>query len=481
MKRVMKDFRQQRGAATLAITLIVLLLITLITLFTSRTMIMEQRVSANQYRADQAESAASAALDLGVRLMNGDNIRIDRNADGDTVDANTSPPETLTIANALTNSIACNVSIDENGDGDTTDAGEAKTLRLVGVTAVGGDNCARIRSPAFPANGSTGGATAYIRDPQSQLMLPVTLGFDCRGTCADPPYDVWGFGWSDDGTARHRMVVTAGNADIGGSGRPNLPLTAYGTVDSGGNFKIVNMYNQDNIWTGEDVTLQGTPTTRIWQTGDTAVPNCNLSGNAYTNFVNAHTLLASDPGVGINADIIDQDPNMSALDEDEFWNLFFTVSREELKSMAEAQGHLFSGDDNQLVSKLDGLTGIVWIDGDVQIQSDPEIGKYGYTQNGVDIPAQPAVVVVDGDFETNGQVTFAGLVYVTGNYGGGGGTRFNGMLAVEDERPPGSVSVDKGNGTVDLCYDPLLGLGKSGLLGGAVGIVPGSWRDWNVF
>ena len=59
-------YSQQRGIATLAISLLVLFLITMVTLYTASTSITEQRISANQYRADQALSAANAAMDYGV-------------------------------------------------------------------------------------------------------------------------------------------------------------------------------------------------------------------------------------------------------------------------------------------------------------------------------------------------------------------------------------------------------------------------------
>ena len=50
----------QRGVATLAISLIILFLVTIVTLYTANTSVLEQKVSANQYRSDQAFSAANA-------------------------------------------------------------------------------------------------------------------------------------------------------------------------------------------------------------------------------------------------------------------------------------------------------------------------------------------------------------------------------------------------------------------------------------
>ena len=52
--------------ATLTIVLLLLFVATLVTLYTANTTVREQQVSANQYRADQALSAANAGLDYAL-------------------------------------------------------------------------------------------------------------------------------------------------------------------------------------------------------------------------------------------------------------------------------------------------------------------------------------------------------------------------------------------------------------------------------
>ena len=68
----MSCIRYQRGVATLAVALLLLFLVTIVTLYTANTSVMEQKVSANQYRADQAFSAANAALDYGIARLDYD-------------------------------------------------------------------------------------------------------------------------------------------------------------------------------------------------------------------------------------------------------------------------------------------------------------------------------------------------------------------------------------------------------------------------
>lgn len=60
----------ERGAAALGIALVLLATMTLIVLFANRSLLFEQRASANQYRAAQAYEAAEAGLDWALALLN---------------------------------------------------------------------------------------------------------------------------------------------------------------------------------------------------------------------------------------------------------------------------------------------------------------------------------------------------------------------------------------------------------------------------
>jgi hypothetical protein len=65
-KQQFRKLQHENGLATLAVVLILLFVATLVTLYTANTVVREQQVSANQYRADQALSAANAALDYAL-------------------------------------------------------------------------------------------------------------------------------------------------------------------------------------------------------------------------------------------------------------------------------------------------------------------------------------------------------------------------------------------------------------------------------
>jgi hypothetical protein len=65
-----KSLSSQRGAAALAVSLILLVAMTLIGFFVNRGMIFEQRTSANQYRATKAFEMAEAGLEWAVAQLN---------------------------------------------------------------------------------------------------------------------------------------------------------------------------------------------------------------------------------------------------------------------------------------------------------------------------------------------------------------------------------------------------------------------------
>ena len=64
---------RQRGVASLAVSMILLFGMTLIAFFASRSMIFEQRTSANQYRATRAFEAAEAGIEWALSQINDKN------------------------------------------------------------------------------------------------------------------------------------------------------------------------------------------------------------------------------------------------------------------------------------------------------------------------------------------------------------------------------------------------------------------------
>ena len=73
----MKSFKRQRGVGSLLVALILLFGMTLIAFFVSKSLIFEQKTSANQYRSTRAFEAAEAGIEWATAMLN--DIRIANN------------------------------------------------------------------------------------------------------------------------------------------------------------------------------------------------------------------------------------------------------------------------------------------------------------------------------------------------------------------------------------------------------------------
>jgi len=167
-------------------------------------------------------------------------------------------------------------------------------------------------------------------------------------------------------------------------------------------------------------------------------------------------------------DIIENDPNLLALSEDKFWSLYFNASRDAIKQRAQDIGQKYASCPSP--GTLNGKTGFIWIEVDCDLQSQITVGTF----------LSPTIMVVDGDLTVRGG-TFNGLVYVEGQLTTNANTRFNGLVVVEDDRPPAANSVDPGGGGADICVELGFFTGEKGIITGEAGLVPGTWRDWRVF
>jgi len=64
-----KPITKQKGAVVLLVSIVLLIGVTLITVFAARVGVMDQRISANEYRHKESQAAASAALDQGAAFV----------------------------------------------------------------------------------------------------------------------------------------------------------------------------------------------------------------------------------------------------------------------------------------------------------------------------------------------------------------------------------------------------------------------------
>ena len=261
-------------------------------------------------------------------------------------------------------------------------------------------------------------------------------------------------GTSDDGLALRTIYEDRFVAPVTGGNVP-FPLISHTTVDITSNGIITNLETNATIRSGENVEHSGT--------GETHISNGAGGWQVVTD--------STTKGV----DIIDSDVSLSSLTDDEYFQNFFNGTKEFIHAAAI---ELDPVDKSDLYNAEFNNNQLVWVTGDVDLQSNPAIGctNDGYNPANSDClsatnPAgeiAPVILVVDGNLTTNGTVDIYGLVYIIGDWDVQGTFNVYGSVIVE-----GSVS---GAGTFNITYDSdVLGNSNFDFIGTKV---PNSWRDF---
>ncbi|QEP43854.1 hypothetical protein D5085_12410 [Ectothiorhodospiraceae bacterium BW-2] len=196
MKRSIVVNKFQRGAAALLVSTVLLFSVSMVTLFTSKTVMMEQKISANQVRSIEALESAQAGLEYVLAYVKGGG-GADQDGDGN-IDVISVPAGTLTPAPAIT---MCNY-----------------------------------RATGYVACGCTPG-TADAPD----------------GTT----FEICVTGSSADGTATRTIRYRGTGIGLFQGGGPTHPVVARTTVNMIGEAKIHNTETNATIWTGQTVTMTG--------------------------------------------------------------------------------------------------------------------------------------------------------------------------------------------------------------------------------
>lgn len=351
----------QRGAATLITAVILLIAITLVTLLTAKTVLVETKQTADNYRTMQAVSAANYAMDYGVNYF--DNGGFDQNADNIV--------DTLVVPNLVSTYLG----------------GHTVTANLTF------NNLAATRCVAA-------GAT-----PDMSHGVITAVGF------------------SDDGTATRAISQCVGPLELLQDDGPDMPLISRSQVALTGNANITNRYSNTNIWSGESVVI-GSSSSMNTYIRDPSVANLDPDVPAELARLletdpTIDTQLVSNRNLGNGLDIIDNDPslgNLSAVDF--FQNFFGTTDRDIIKDLAKSAGQYYTDIDDAI-----GKSGLIWVEGDQSLSSNGMIGST--TAPAILIvngdfratggPTIYGLLYVEGEFEVAGTVNLVGSSIVEGN------------------------------------------------------------------
>lgn len=262
MKKITcRSLHKQKGVASLLVAIVVLITITFITFYTSRAVVMEQKISTNDYRGRMAFEAAQAGLEATMNALNqGWLLGPDLNGDN--------------LPDVVTN----NVVFDANNDG----------------LATGNSNTATL------SNGSSIQVTLTSASTQKVIQINVVS-----------------IGSSDDKAAQ----ITAYQTIAAVPPLPNIPdspFLARGAMVVGGSAVINNPEGHSTIWTGGNVDLGGNAntSTNIADPSSANYPNC-LGGSVQCSLVQSSSRQIA------GVDIIESDTSLANLTEADFFVNFF--------------------------------------------------------------------------------------------------------------------------------------------------------------
>lgn len=457
MKTMQYNLKLQRGVASLLTAVVLLICITLVALFTSKTVVMETKMNADNFRTSQATAAAQAAMDRGMAYFSEGDMDHDDPPNG--VDFTTP-----TLAQ-MPSAASCTIPNGTPASAETLSSGEQSTIAMFYF----------VNTRFYDANNDgtvvTTGTGAEINP------------CDCSaGNClASSPTDkgmIVAKGWSDDCTAVRTITQCISVFDTlkedpvtGGSGAP-APLLGKSSVQLNGTPNMINRFTQSNIWAGSGYTTNGGLETFLRPS------NTNVSDYTLAQLLDEDPTHFAQPvsngSSGNGIDVITNDNSLSKVN----FTTFFSQSKAQVAAGAAAEGQRFSTIDAALAAPNQPLSGIVWIDATATNSGKMTGGQFG-------TPDKPVILVVDGDFDMGGNsgTKVYGMVYTTGSFNIGGGAVLVGSAIAESPNGPSGT----GAGTPTVIYRPMGGstTDKEGKTVGynlsgfqKKGAVAGSWKDW---
>lgn len=423
--------RPARGLAATAAALLLFFAMGLLLAFTNRSLIFEQRTSANQYRYTKAFEAAEAGLEWTIAQLN-QGLKVNTSCVIDATGANGFMERYMAV----------------DGNGNITPG----ALSPVCVIPADGSayQCSCPTAGNAAASGTAGAAfkVLFSAAPTAGIVNVTVQGCTSQAGTCDPA----GGGATPDGTAK--VSVQLGVLPALGTG-PAAAVTAKRNVSWQGAAAALGVVNTETAYNG--ITI-------------------NAGGTIDTAKIQATTVQGSPAA----SSLIPSDPSLSSPSTDEMFVSFFGMSKAEYKAMAQASGTYVTCPSNctstitNAVAAASAQRRFFWVEGDMDTSSNISLGSV----------ASPVIIVVNGNISSGGNSDVTGLLYSAYDTGAlgpctdastswnntGGGSFFLRGAAV-------SECNFKGNGTPNFLFDPNVLRTPTPILG-AFSRVPGSWKDY---
>lgn len=424
--------QQQRGGAALAITLLLLLVTSIAVLYVNRGILFEQRTSANQTQALQAQEVAEAGIEWATGMLNAP-FDIGANcALLTTTNQSFRKRYVLTRYNAAVN--------------PSSDVVPATTTFPGCKLTAAGPVCG---CPAVPANGTVVADLGNAVEPSFTVAFEAVAGdpeavkvtaYGCNAqtaACNSTNFN------ASDGNARVTVLLKM-RAVL--RAMPSAPLTCGTTCDLGGSYNINN----------QDINTNG------------ILVNAG-AGISAGNGVNSTTL----QGQPVNNAMVGNDSSLASLasadtstcSNSSMFNAYFGSTIEQYRDLPSTKtlscGSAASCHDVLTSAYNDGWRSF-YMATDLHLSGNDTYGSQ----------SDPITLVTPNAVDLNGGNTFYGLIFsndaVTNDLGTGAARIYGAQVSCRGYR-------NNGNGT--LTYDAEA-LKNARRLTSLMVRVPGSWRDF---
>jgi Tfp pilus assembly protein PilX len=281
--------KSQRGATTLVIATMLLVTATLIVLFAGSYSLMQQKITANQYRNQQAYEAAEAGLEFGINYLQANSTAITGSPVGGFIPAYTSA-NTQNVAQgngtkftiAYSNPIASNytlILIRSTGISD-----DGTSTRVVSQLVQYGSVLFTPSQNALTTKGSlTMSGNATIKNTQYNSTVTTASTITMSGNVSTP-----GHIGSD---------ISQNNATLTAMSVATLFSDYFGAQESTIKGQMAHVYSGSGS-TNYSSVLNGTSGTTIWI--DQPAGTVNISGNTTIGTPSAPVLLIVNGGLNIS-------------------------------------------------------------------------------------------------------------------------------------------------------------------------------------
>ncbi|MDH4060381.1 MAG: hypothetical protein OEU94_06170 [Aquincola sp.] len=406
---------RQRGAGALVAVVLLYVAMAIIVVFANRSLIFEQKTSANQYRATMALETAEAGVEWASTMLNKSGL-----INSTCTDSGSGFNFRDKYLDYVTSTGRWNLN------------GASGTVVAACVTSQAGTDwtcsCPTVGtapSVTAPAGGGfkPGFAVAFVTNAATRAVDLISYGCTSAITNA-----------TCTGDAAATVRVTLANVAALATA-PGAPLTARGSVSIGN--AAMGVQNGDPSSAGITV-------------------NAGLGVDA------SNLRITSTPGTPPWTTVIGNDESLRNSTEDQMFQTFFGMPKATWRDSVADAVLTCPCTETTVRDAYNANKRKLWLQGNLSMNANMTLGS-------VD---DPFVMVVDGTIEMRGDLEIYAVIYGTGvtwdNTGGGS------ALLVGAAISEGNYT---GNGTPDYYYDPRVIASLTAIPGRFVR-VPGTWRDF---